>query len=362
LRRSIREMPLLMQIWGLHFATTAFVVTAVCLAVDHYGADYLMKIMKQYHFSPTPLHAMFTERLHLLARGAGLLGALVGGVLGFFITQGIVRPLEEIVEVTGRVSAGDRTVQVRGESHTEVGRLGQAFNELVSKLRTREQMEKSLITNVAHELRTPLTNIRGYLEALTDEVLPPSKEIFRSLHEETLLLTKVVESLFALADADAAAGSLQLKDVDLSAVVARTVSICRPQIDAGGLIVEATLEPGTERVVADGNRLVQVLRNLLQNSIEHTGPGGRIRIVTAGEREAISISVEDDGEGIDAADVPFLFDRFFRGQRGGRDHAKHLGLGLAIVKELIEAHGGRVGAEARECGARIWFTLPKRLG
>ena len=82
--RSIREMPLLWQVWALHFITTAFVVAAVCIAVDHYGADYLMKIMKQYHFSPTPLHAMFTERLHTLARGAGCLGALAGAVLGFF--------------------------------------------------------------------------------------------------------------------------------------------------------------------------------------------------------------------------------------------------------------------------------------
>src|SRR5215472_11451788 len=224
-------MPLLWQIWALHFITTAFVVAAVCIAVDHYGADYLMKIMKQYHFSPTPLHAMFTERLHILARGAGCLGALAGAVLGFFITQGIVRPVQEIVTVTERVSAGERALKVAGENRTEVGRLARAFNELVAKLHAREQMEKSLITNVAHELRTPLTNIRGYLEALTDEVLPPSKEIFCSLHEETLLLTSVVDSLFALADADAATKSLQLREVDLPSVVARAISICLPQIE-----------------------------------------------------------------------------------------------------------------------------------
>jgi signal transduction histidine kinase len=344
----------------LHFITTAFVVTAVCLAVDHYGADYLMKIMKQYHFSPTPLHAMFTERLHVLVRGAGFLGALAGAVLGFLITQGIVRPIREIVNVTERVSAGDRTVKVREENHTEVGRLARAFNELVAKLRARDQMEKSLITNVAHELRTPLTNIRGYLEALTDDVLPPSKEIFRSLHEETLLLTKVVESLFTLADADAATNSLQLKEVNLPSIVALAISICRPQIEARNLVLEAQLEPGTEHVVADGDRPVQVVRNLLQNAVEHTSEGGHIKVVTTALIGAITVAVEDDGEGIDERDIPFLFDRFFRGHRRGEGETKRLGLGLAIVKELVEAHGGRVGADPRECGARVWFTLPKR--
>ena len=360
MRLSIREMPLLWKIWSLHFVTTAFVVTAVCLAVDHYGADYLMKIMKQYHFSPTPLHAMFTARLHLLARGAGVLGALAGAVLGFFISRGIVRPLREIVEVTGRVSTGDRTVQVRGAGDSEVGKLANAFNQLVARLRAKETMEKSLITNVAHELRTPLTNIRGYLEALTDDVLPPSKEIFRSLHEETLLLTRVVDSLFALADADAAASSLQLREVDLASVVARAITLCGPQIKSGNLVVEARFDPGTEHLIADGDRLVQVVRNLLQNAAEHTPAGGHIRIVATSLPGEIRLAVEDDGEGIDERDLPFLFERFFRGQRRRAGETKGLGLGLAIVKELVEAHRGRVGAESGSGGAVVWFVLPKR--
>ncbi len=221
-------------------------------------------------------------------------------------------------------------------------------------------MERSLITNVAHELRTPLTNIRGYLEALTDEVLAPSKEIFRSLHEETLLLTKVVESLFALADAEAAASSLQLREVDLPTVVARAVTLCRPRIDAANLDVEARFETGTEQVIADGDRLVQVVRNLLQNAIEHTPAGGHVHIATRSLPDEVRLAVEDDGEGIDESDVPFIFERFFRGHRRAAD-TKGLGLGLAIVKDLVEAHGGRVGAESRETGAGIWFTLPKQV-
>ena len=360
MKSPISQMPLLWQIWSLNFVTTAFVVTAVCLAVDRYGADYLMKIMKQYHFSPTPLHGMFTQKLHFLARVSGVVGAALGGVVGFLISRGIVRPLQEIVEMTRRVSAGDRTVQVPVEGHTEIGRLAGAFNDLVAKLRGREEMEMSLITNVAHELRTPLTNIRGYLEALTDEVLPPSKEIFRSLQEETMLLAKVVEGLFALAEADAAASTLHLGDVDLPTIVARGVTLCRPRIEAGQLHVEAQFEPGTERVVADGDRLVQVVRNLLENAVEHTPAGGHVRIVVTGLADAVKVVFEDDGEGIAESDLPFIFERFFRGHRGSDRERKGLGLGLAIVKELVVAHGGRVGAESGETGARVWFTLPRR--
>jgi signal transduction histidine kinase len=353
-------LPLLWQIWSLHFASTLFLVTAVCLAVDHYGADYLMKIMKQYHFSPVPLHGMFTQKLHFLARGAGVIGALVGAVVGFFISKGIVSPLHEIVEMAGRVSGGDRTVRVRGEGSLEVHQLAGAFNELVARLREKEKMEMSLITNVAHELRTPLTNLRGYLEALTDDVVSPSKEIFRSLHEETLLLGKVVDSLFALADADAAASSLQLRAVNLRSVAERAVNVCRPQIEAGNYSLETRFEPGSELVIADGDRLVQVVRNLLENALDHTPPGGEIRILTTGLANEISLAIEDNGEGFDEADRPFLFERFFRGRRRTTAETKGLGLGLAIVKELIVAHGGRVGAESRETGARVWFTLPKR--
>jgi len=216
------------------------------------------------------------------------------------------------------------------------------------------------VSNVAHELRTPLTNIRGYLEALTDGVLPPSKELFQSLQEETLLLTRVVESLFDLAEANASARRLSLRRESLAAIVDRAAASCRQQSDAKHIIVETSLEAGTEEIVGDAHCLVQVIRNLLQNAIEHTAAGGQVQVLSFDQPHAIQVVVADDGPGIHEADLPFVFDRFFRGRNASPPSAKGAGLGLAIVKELVNAHGGRTGADASDRGARVWFTLPKR--
>jgi signal transduction histidine kinase len=229
----------------------------------------------------------------------------------------------------------------------------------VDRLQQREAMQKLLVANVAHELRTPLTNIRGYLEALTDEVLPPSKELFQSLQEETLLLTRVVENLFDLAEATSAATNLKLTRTRLSVLVDRAISSCQRQSGAKNIRVDTHYETGTMEVAADPDRIVQVLRNLLQNAIEHAPLHGHIQVSAHREQDGIRILVADDGGGIDEADLPFIFDRFYRGVARNSGEVKGAGLGLAIVKELVAAHGGRVGADRSENGARVWFTLPK---
>jgi len=357
----VRDASLLWKIWISQCAVMAAVITAVCLAVDHYGAAYLMALMNQFHLSPAPLHYMFTGRLHFVARSAGVAGALLAAPVCFFLTMGIVKPLKEIVEMTGRVAAGDRTARLPTKGPDEVKRLAGAFNELVDRLRQKDQMQNLLVSSVAHELRTPLTNIRGYLEALVDEVLSPSREIFQSLHEETLLLTKVVDNLFDLAEANAAANSLELRPTNLAALVERAISTCRPQIDAKRITVEVRFRSETSQVVADSDRIVQAVRNLLQNAVEHSPPDGHIQIVADDVGDAIQLVFLDDGDGIDEADLPFVFDRFFRGRRRSSQHGRGAGLGLAIVKELVTAHGGRVGAERSDTGAHVWFTLPKSL-
>jgi signal transduction histidine kinase len=357
----LRQSSLLWKLWISQSLVMAIVITVVCLALDHYGAIYLMALMKQFHLSPAPLHYMFTERLHFIARTAGVAGALVGAPVCFFLIMGITRPLEEIVRLAGRLADGDRMAKLQTNGPDEVQRLARAFNELVDRLQQRETMQKFLVANVAHELRTPLTNIRGYLEALTDEVLPPSKEIFRSLHDETLLLTRVVDHLFDLAEATSAANNLALSPTSLAAVVDRALVSCQSQSEAKNIRVETSFEPGAAEILADTHRIVQIMRNLLQNAMEHTPPGGHIQVTAQNHPDEIKMVVQDSGVGIKDADLPFIFDRFFRGGERSSKEPRGAGLGLAIVKELVTAHGGRVGADSSERGARVWFTLPKRI-
>jgi two-component system sensor histidine kinase BaeS len=194
-------------------------------------------------------------------------------------------------------------------------------------------MQNLMVSSVAHELRTPLTNIRGYLEALAVEVLAPSGELFLSLHEETR--------------------------TNLTAVVERAIGICRPKIEAKQLSLDFRPVPAVHEITADADRIVRGIRNLLQNAVEHAAPGGHIQVILSESNDAIRLLVADDGESIDDANLPFIFDRFYRGRRPA-EQARGAGLELAIVKEPVIAHGGRVGADRSDTGARVWFTVPKQ--
>ena len=353
----MRNAPLAWRLWISQSIVMALVVLAMTLAIEHYSASYLMTLMKEYKISPAPVHDMFTANLRLVALLAGIGAVVLAAALCFLVTAGIVGPLQGIVEMTGRVAAGDRAARLPESGSSEVVALSRAFNELTARLHQREEMQKSLIGSVAHELRTPLTNIRGYLEALTDDVLAPSKELFRSLHEETLLLTRVVENLFDLAEACSVAATLVKKPLDVQALLDRAIASCGPSLDAKQIQVERSVEACRTPVLADA-RIVQAVRNLIQNAVEHTPEQGRVEVRCEARPGEVRIVVSDNGEGIAAEDLPFIFDRFFRGHAHRHEEMRGAGLGLAIVKELVTAHGGQVGADPVENGARVWFTLP----
>jgi signal transduction histidine kinase len=236
-----------------------------------------------------------------------------------------------------------------------------------------------MVTDVAHELRTPLTNIRGYLEALRDGVARPTPAMLESLHEEALLLNHLVDDLQDLALAEAGQLRLAPRSANLAPIVARAAEAARPAAAEKGVCVEIALAPGLPPAHADPERVGQVVRNLLNNAITHTPPGGKISV--AGEyiadcrlqiadyaleqsavynlQSAIVVTVRDTGPGIAPEHLAHIFDRFYRADRSRARATGGAGLGLAIVRQLVEAHGGRVWAESTPGeGARFIFTLP----
>lgn len=215
-----------------------------------------------------------------------------------------------------------------------------------------------MVIDVAHELRTPLTNIRGYLEALSDGVVAPSKETMESLQEETIRLAQLVEDLLQLAHADASRGTLHPRKVDLPALASKTLELFRPKFAAKGILVDMDLSHVQGDVMADPEKLAQVFRNLLQNAWQYTPDGGKVRISSERLSGRIKLSFTNTGEEIPKEDLPFIFERFYRGEKSrSREHGG-AGIGLAIVKELIEAHGGQVSAESSPDETRVWFSLP----
>lgn len=350
--------PLAWQIWISQCLVTAAALAVVSMAINIYSSNYLMSLMKEYKVTPVPIHDMFTLMLYRVALAAGLGGVAVSAVISFFSARGISRPLNRIVEVMARVMEGNPAPHLPVTGPREARKLSESFNMLARQLRERDELQKSLVASVAHELRTPLTNMRGYLEALRDGVMQPTPELFDSLHDEALLLSGVVDNLFTLAETNSAVNNLEPERIDLRMLISRAATSCQTRIDAKLLTLELRIAPGAQCVTAD-RRIRQAMRNLLQNAVEHTPERSRIVVTTAVVAHRVRLTVMDRGNGIDDRDLPYIFDRFFRGRRQPAGGVRGAGLGLSIVKELVIANGGSVGAESTPEGARVWFELPK---
>lgn len=221
-----------------------------------------------------------------------------------------------------------------------------------------EQLRKTMIMDVAHELRTPLTNIQGYLEALIDRVTTPSRENFELLLEETMRLVHLVEGVLRLAKADAARTDLHISKIRLSDVINRVMEQFRLQFTGKSLKVETNYLEDGGRIHADLDKISQVVSNLLQNALQYTPTGGKVRISMKSLPGELKAVFTNTGGELTEEDVPFIFERFYRAEKSrSRDHGG-AGIGLAIVKELIEAHQGRIGAEVYDNEIRVWFILP----
>jgi two-component system sensor histidine kinase BaeS len=352
------KVRLLWKLIGINLPVIAAVVLVIWLAIDYRAADYFMVLMDEYHISPSHTHQLFLNAVHRYLIWATVLALVLAAGLSFLLTRKVLRPLSQMAEVTRRVAAGDYSARVAVASSDEVGRLAEDFNHMADSLEHLEQLRKTMVADAAHELRTPLTNVRGYLEALRDGVLPPSSATFEMLHSEVLRLVKLSESLLDLARADAAHENLQVEPISLTALVEEAVALGEPQLRAKELQVQTRLDPQGDRVDADPAKLRQVLRNLMENAVQYTPAGGTVSIMTRRMDDMVRLSFANPGEGLTAEDIPFIFERFYRSDKSRSRAHGGAGIGLSIVKELIEAHGGQVGVESSEGETRIWVALP----
>jgi signal transduction histidine kinase len=256
-----------------------------------------------------------------------------------------------------RIAAGDYAAQVPRVGPAEVTSLADSFNQMALSLADQERVRRDFIVNAAHELRTPLTNLQGYLEGLRDGVIEPSREQFSSLHEEVDRLVRLARSLDSLAESGGGHARPDVTDVDLVQSLRAAAELARAAFDARGIAFEASIEPGL-RVRGDTDRLAQVLANLLQNAARYTPREGHVCLSAERGRGGALVCVTNSGDGIPPADLPRVFERFYRVDKS-RDSARGgAGIGLAIVKQLVEADGGEVGADSQPGTTRFWLRLP----
>ena len=337
----------------------AVIAVMVWRAIDRRAAEYYKVLTEQYHVAPVESHRLFLDAIHHDLIWGTVAALALTLLLSYLLTRWVLRPLLQITAITKQVADGNYSERVKVASRYEVGQLADAFNHMAENLEKIEALRKNMVADIAHELRTPLTNLRGYLEGLSDSVINPTRETFQMLEQEVLRLVHLVEDLQQLARADAARSFLDRQEISLHELLGQIMELYRPNFQDKEIEVEWQLHDGTDLLTADPDKLLQAIRNLADNAWKYTPKGGKVSISTLRSADGIKTVFANTGAVIAQGDVPFLFERFFRADRSRSRDAGGAGIGLAIVKELIEAHGGAVGADSDEGGTKVWFVLPR---
>lgn len=308
-----------------------------------------------------PLVRNRTEQQYLDRITQALLIAALGGtltalVLGLMVARTLTRPLNELTLATRSLARGKLEQQVPIRSKDELGELAQAFNQMSADLNRANQSRRQMTADIAHDLRNPLTVIGGYLESLRDGVLKPTPERFDTIHAEVQHLQHLVDDLRTLSLADAGELRLHRQLIVVRELLEKVKTAYQHQAEQKGiaLTVEAASALQTS---LDAERMEQVLGNLVSNALRYTPQGGDIRLTAAPVTGGVTLAVADTGSGIRPEDLPYIFERSYRGDesRSGSES----GLGLAITRSIVELHGGSIRAESKPGeGSRFMIVIP----
>jgi len=290
---------------------------------------------------------------------AGLIGLVVAFLLGWLLIRQLTHPLNRLTRATEKVASGDLKHRVSVDSNDELGGLAQSFNRMTENLEESEEIRRRMIGDIAHELRTPLTILSGEVEAIREGIYEPTEDKLEEIGEDLELLSRLVEDLRELALAEAGELKLNREKTDLVDLVERVGGKLAELGEENGIELQIELPKTLPPLRLDGDRIAQVINNLVKNAFRHTETGGEVWIRLEDRSGQAVIEVSDTGEGIPKDKLKHVFDRFYRAD-SSRSGAGGSGLGLSIAKELVEAHGGKIWIESElGAGTTVGFSLPK---
>ena len=324
----------------------------------------LIKDPSEEPFAP-PAVALVQQNVTKSLLVGGLTAGLAGVVIVGVMATRVLGPLAQLNRTALRFGRGELSQRVPVSGPAELKVLATAFNTMAEDLERSDAQRRHMTADVAHELRTPLSNIRGYLEAIKDGVLPADEATIDTLHQQSTHLSQLVDDLALLARAEAGALSLEFQTVPLSPILAAAVEAFRPRAAAAGVNLELEIADGLPDVTVDATRVAQIIGNLVDNAVVHTPAGGTVTVAASASADVrtgdatVRISVADTGAGIAPDDLEQIFGRFYRTDPSRSRATGGSGLGLTIARQLAVAHGGALTAESTlGKGSRFTCALP----
>lgn len=301
----------------------------------------------------------FLQSLNIILVSVGVISLVVSLLIGRLLAKRISRPILKTVEVTKEISDGRYEVRLEEQSDTqELQLLIASINHLAGSLETLEKLRKQLTEDVAHELRTPITILQSYLEAMTEGIWDATSERLQSCYDEVVRIGTLVKDLESLAKLEKDNLLLNKQRMDLRTVAEQVVSTFEAECLNKKLIL--TVQGAPTELMVDVSRIKQVIVNLLSNAIKYSGEGSVITLELFESKDCAGFLVRDNGTGIPAQELPYIFERFYRADKSRNRMTGGTGIGLTIVKSIVEAHGGRVSVESKLGeGSTFTVTLPK---
>jgi len=329
---------------------------AVAVTVDGKTIAWILPDTK-YQFALSAEERVFLRRTNLAIGLAAFAGILAAVLMGFLLASRLIKPIRRLTQASQQMAKGELQQQLPVTSDDELGQLTETFNKMSADLFEADQKRKRLTADITHDLSTPLQIISGYIEMLEDGDISLSPERIDVIRTEIEHLRRLVGDMTMLTQVES--GGLEMHPQPMQPVVLleRIQQIYTPLAEQKGIQLKLESPSDLPFIQVDEGRVIQVLKNLVDNALRYTPSGGSIRLSAGVEDKKVWLRVTDSGEGIEREDLPYVFDRFYRADKTRSTASGKMGLGLAICKALVEAQGGTIAAESSGKGEGTSFII-----
>lgn len=290
---------------------------------------------------------------------ASLILAVFATLIGLLLTRRVVSPLAEVIAAAEEIAGGRLQTRLGAKGPDDLRGLSDSFNKMADSLERNDRERRDMLADIAHELRTPLTVMRGRLEGIMDGVYPPDEDHVGPALEEAYLLERLVEDLRLLTLAESHQLTFEKHELDLIEIARRSINMFQAEADEKKINLRLVTPLDNALIVADPMRTEQVIGNLLSNALRYVPEGGKVWAEITKKENEMEVSINDNGPGVPEADLPFIFNRFWRGEKSRARQSGGAGLGLAITKLLVEGQGGQITAQNRPAGGmQVTVSFP----